>query len=82
MWDQEFESTLRLYLPFIGPDTPLRDDTNLRDSGLDSLAMVELLVRLENDYSVRFADEAMSMETFATTQTLWSTLTKMRGASV
>ncbi|MEU1607819.1 acyl carrier protein [Micromonospora matsumotoense] len=80
MWDQRFEAILRQHLPFLDPEEPLLDGTSLRDSGLDSLAMVELLATLESEYDVRFVDEAMSMETFATPQTLWRVLTDMRGA--
>ncbi|WP_422752549.1 phosphopantetheine-binding protein [Micromonospora sp. WMMD708] len=79
MWDQRFEAILRQHLPFLDPEETLLAGTSLRDSGLDSLAMVELLATLESEYDVRFVDEAMSMETFATPQTLWSVLTDMRG---
>ncbi|SBT43779.1 phosphopantetheine-binding protein [Micromonospora auratinigra] len=82
MWDQRFETILRQHLPFLGPDEPLLGGTSLRDSGLDSLAMVELLATLESEYNVRFLDEAMSMETFATPQTLWSVMSDMLGAPV
>ncbi|WP_328338425.1 acyl carrier protein [Micromonospora sp. NBC_00421] len=80
MWDQRFEAILRQHLPFLDPEEPLLAGTSLRDSGLDSLAMVELLATLESEYAVRFVDEAMSMETFATPHTLWSVLNDMRGA--
>lgn len=82
MWDQRFETILRQHLPFLDPEEPLLGGASLRDSGLDSLAMVELLAMLESEYNVRFVDEAMSMETFATAQTLWSTMSDMLGASV
>ncbi|MFJ6199896.1 phosphopantetheine-binding protein [Micromonospora sp. NPDC092111] len=82
MWDQRFETILRQHLPFLGPDEPLLGGTSLRDSGLDSLAMVELLATLESEYNVRFVDEAMSMETFATAETLWRTMTGLLGAAV
>ncbi|NLU81019.1 acyl carrier protein [Micromonospora sp. HNM0581] len=80
MWDQRFETIVRQHLPFLGPEEPLLDGTSLRDSGLDSLAMVELLATLESEYKVRFVDEAMSMETFATPKTLWSAMSDMLSA--
>ncbi|KWV29688.1 MULTISPECIES: phosphopantetheine-binding protein [Micromonospora] len=82
MWDQRFEAILRQHLPFLDAEEPLLGDTSLRDSGLDSLAMVELLATLESEYNVRFVDEAMSMETFATPQTLWGVMTELLGAPV
>ncbi|MEU7618043.1 phosphopantetheine-binding protein [Micromonospora rifamycinica] len=82
MWDQRFEAILRQHLPFLDAEEPLLGGTSLRDSGLDSLAMVELLATLESEYNVRFVDEAMSMETFATPQTLWGVMNEMLGAPV
>lgn len=80
-WDQQFEDLLREYLPFLSDGEPLTPDTDLRDAGLDSLATVELLGSLEGAYDVRFVDEALNMETFATPATLWGTLTRMTEAA-
>ena len=82
MWDSQFEDLLRTYLPFLGPDEALEPDTGLRDLGLDSLSTVELLATLENQYDVRFVDEALSLETFATPATLWAALSAMNASSV
>nr|WTB28346.1 phosphopantetheine-binding protein [Streptomyces sp. NBC_00830]WTB35736.1 phosphopantetheine-binding protein [Streptomyces sp. NBC_00830] len=68
---EEFEGLLRPFLPFLESDEPLTDDADLRDLGLDSLATVELLARLEDHFGIRFADDALRLETFATTRTLW-----------
>jgi acyl carrier protein len=39
------------------------------------MGMVELLAALEDGYDVRFRDEYLTMETFATPAVLWGTLT-------
>ncbi|WP_405775314.1 phosphopantetheine-binding protein [Streptomyces sp. NBC_01538] len=78
MWDVQFETLLRRYLPFVSPDEELTQETCLSDLGLDSLAKVELLGELENAYGVRFRDEALSAETFETAGSLWKTLSEMR----
>ncbi|MGA5418561.1 phosphopantetheine-binding protein [Streptomyces pseudogriseolus] len=77
-WDKKFEELLRGYLPFLDADAPLEADTDLRISGLDSLGAVELLGALENAYAVRFVNEALSLDTFATPAVLWETMTRMR----
>ena len=77
MWDEQFEELLRRYLPFLSAGEALDRDTSLRDIGLDSLGTVELLASLEGAYGVRFVDEALSMETFATPAVLWTTLSAM-----
>ena len=76
-WDLKFEDILRRALPFITADEVLDGDMSLRDLGLDSMGMVELLADLESGYDVRFRDEALTMETFATTAVLLSVLSEM-----
>jgi len=73
-WDEQFESILRGHLPFLGAAEPLDPGQDLREAGLDSLGAVDLLVALESAYGVRLAEEAMSMETFATPASLWNCL--------
>ena len=71
---EEFEETVRQFLPYLPDDEPLRPDALLRDYGLDSLATVELLGALENRFQVRFREEALSLDSFRTPAVLWETL--------
>ncbi|MEV6108106.1 phosphopantetheine-binding protein [Streptomyces sp. NPDC051940] len=73
-WDSEFESILRPYLPFLAADSPLADDADLPGLGLDSVGSVELMATLENAYSVRFLDDALTLENFASPHLVWHTL--------
>jgi acyl carrier protein len=77
MWDQQFEEILRQYLPFLSADEKLEQSTGLRDLGLDSMGIVEMLAALEDAYAVRFLDETLTVETFATPGVLWATLSEM-----
>lgn len=81
MWDAQFDKLLRQRLPFLPPDEPLDADSSLRDYGLDSLATVELLGELENTYRIRFPEDLLTLDTFATPQVLWQALTTVRTAS-
>jgi acyl carrier protein len=81
VWDNRFEEILRKHLSYLPTDEPLRGDTHLFDFGLDSIGVAELLAMLERAYGVRFVDDALSMETFATPETLWGELSKMIGAA-
>ncbi|MFE0026108.1 acyl carrier protein [Amycolatopsis sp. NPDC059021] len=74
MWDTKFEDLLRRQLPYLGAEEKLEEDTPLREFGLDSLAMVELLSVLERTYDVRFEDDALTLDTFKTPGILWKTL--------
>jgi nodulation protein F len=77
MWSEQFEKLVRAYLPFLADGEPLAAGASLRDLGLDSLSMVELLATLEKQFDVRFRDEALSAATFATPATLWAALSPM-----
>ncbi|MQY14089.1 hypothetical protein SRB5_42500 [Streptomyces sp. RB5] len=73
-WDPPFEATIRPYLPFLSPDSPLTGDADLPDLGLDSVGSVELLAALETAYGVRFKDDALKLENFASPDLIWRTL--------
>ncbi|MFE1322876.1 phosphopantetheine-binding protein [Kitasatospora phosalacinea] len=81
MWDERFEESVRRFLPYLPADEELVADAPLRDFGLDSLATVDLLSVLEDAYEVRFQDEALSLATFETPETLWKTLSRIRAES-
>ncbi|MGW1056096.1 phosphopantetheine-binding protein [Streptomyces sp. NPDC002521] len=78
MWDEQFERIVRSYLPFLGAEEELAAEAELRDLGLDSLARVELLNMLEGSYQVRFTEDALTLDTFATPTSLWSVLAELR----
>jgi acyl carrier protein len=78
MLDARFETLLRGYLPFLSDDEPLTEDSDLRDLGLDSMGMVELLGALETEWDVRFTDEFLRTDTFSTPGTLLAALTSIR----
>jgi acyl carrier protein len=77
MWDDRFEELVSSFLPFLPSNQRLTADTDLRDLGLDSMGAVELLSAVENLYDVRFVDEALTLETFATPGVLWGELSKL-----
>lgn len=78
MWNEQFEVLLRMHLPFLPDDEELRPELDLREFGLDSMGVVELLVALESEYCLRLADDVLSMDTFATPGVLWATLDEVR----
>ncbi|MCF3137264.1 MULTISPECIES: phosphopantetheine-binding protein [Streptomyces] len=82
MWDDQFEGLIRPHLGFLPEDAPFTKDLDLRDAGLDSLGIVDLLIEIENAYDVKFTDDALSMETFSTPDALWRTLSGLRAAAV
>ncbi|MFE7778357.1 phosphopantetheine-binding protein [Streptomyces sp. NPDC057445] len=77
MLDAKFDAILRKYLPFVSPADTITEDTPLRDYGLDSLATVELICDLESEYDIRFLDDLLSLETFATPGRIWASISQL-----
>ncbi|MGA6174056.1 phosphopantetheine-binding protein [Streptomyces sp. NPDC012600] len=75
-WDAGYVTVLRSVLSRLGTD--VGPETSLRAAGLDSLALVELLVRLEETYAVTIPDDDLSPESFATAGSLWTVVEKVR----
>ena len=73
--DSGFDGKLRRFLPLLSAFESLPGHAVLRELGLDSMGVVELLAVLEQDYGVRFLDDALTMETFATPASIWAALT-------
>jgi acyl carrier protein len=73
-WDQQFEEILRKRLPYLTAEESLTADLSLRDYGLDSMGVVELLKALEKAYGIELADDAMDLANFETPGVLWQTL--------
>ncbi|MGC5016844.1 acyl carrier protein [Streptosporangium sp. DT93] len=80
MWDERFEAVVRNFLPFLPENGELRPELSLRDFGMDSIAMIDLLAALEREYRVRFASEALNIENFQTPSTVWAALSSMVSA--
>ncbi|MGW7362787.1 hypothetical protein ACWGI8_04985 [Streptomyces sp. NPDC054841] len=82
MWDGRFETLLRAQLPFLSMEEELVEELPLRDFGLDSLGMVQLLNVLESEYRLWFGEEFLKTETFQTPASLWKAISDIRaGAS-
>ncbi|KIZ15727.1 phosphopantetheine-binding protein [Streptomyces natalensis] len=77
-WDAQFEDMLRPVLQHLPPGEPLRPDTDLAQAGLDSMGTVELLLSLEDHYSISLPDEMLQSSTFSTPESVWKAITAVR----
>ncbi|HEX9335222.1 MAG TPA: acyl carrier protein [Pseudonocardiaceae bacterium] len=71
-WDERYEKVLVGVLPRLDKAGSVAPDTNLRAVGMDSMAMVEIVARVESEYGIRLPDEALQTETFRTPAALWA----------
>ncbi|WP_328928804.1 phosphopantetheine-binding protein [Streptomyces sp. NBC_00190] len=75
-WDDRYETVLAGMLPRLAERRPLTADCGLRTAGLDSMAVVELLVQLEEAYQVAIPDEELGPEAFETVGSLWAVVAR------
>lgn len=77
-WDDRFPALLRENLPELPEAATLDSDTDLAAAGLDSVQLISLVMALEAEYGVTFADEYFSSTTFATAGTVWRSVEELR----
>ncbi|MGI8667313.1 MAG: acyl carrier protein [Jatrophihabitans sp.] len=78
--DEDFVTLLRSHLKYAG-ESPIADESNLRDLGLDSMRSIELLFAVEDAYGVVLPDEHLTDTTFDTPQRLWTVLEQLRAGA-
>ena len=76
-WDTAFPDILASILP-AASRTEITPDLDLQHAGLDSFAVIDLLIRLEDRYDIMFADDDLVLTTFSTPQALWHVVSKLR----
>lgn len=79
VWDERFRSCIIDALPR-GSAQHLTPTADLTALGLDSMASVQLLVALEETYDMKFPEELLASETFATPDSLWRAVKSLRDA--
>jgi acyl carrier protein len=77
-WDDRFETMMRESLRFLGPDEDLQPELNAAAAGLDSLAAVELLIRIESTYDIEIPEDLLELDSFSTPGALWALVNTVR----
>lgn len=71
---EAFERLLRARLKYLDGDAEIDYDAELRTLGLDSMAALDLLFELEDEFGVVFPEALLVDETFSTAARLYSTV--------
>jgi len=79
-WDARFEVLMREALRLLEPGDPLPPDLRTTDYGLDSLAMVELMLGIEETYGISIPDDLVRPQLFSTPETLWEVVDELHDA--
>jgi acyl carrier protein len=75
--DDSFLAILRVRLKYVTGAT-IEPEARLRDLGLDSLQVIELLLALEDMYGVILPDDKLTDLTFETAGSLWAVIAELR----
>lgn len=78
--DQRFIAIVRRHLPQLGAAEELAPSAGLFELGLDSLAMVRLLMALEDELCVTLPESSLTPETFTDTASLWRVVSQVMRA--
>jgi len=62
---KRLQAIVRPHLRFLPPGAPLSADASLGEAGLDSMASIDLLLQLEDEFGIEIPDEALDENTFA-----------------
>ena len=73
----QVRQVLRRHLPLLPKDQEIKSDAELDKLGLDSVAVMNLIVDLEQTFGIVMPDELLQMETFQTQATIEAGLRKV-----
>lgn len=78
IWDEDFDNLFREYVRLEPPHESIPSDTSLIMLGVDSTTLLQLMMRLEQLYDVRFPTEMLTEEVFRTAGSVWTAVTELR----
>jgi acyl carrier protein len=67
------------HLKFVQSVENINDDAELTRLGLDSMAAINLMIDIEDEFGITFPDALLTPETFRTAMTLSSAIEEMMG---
>ncbi|MBE9033598.1 phosphopantetheine-binding protein [aff. Roholtiella sp. LEGE 12411] len=67
------------HLKFVQSVENINDDAELTRLGLDSMAAINLMIDIEDEFGITFPDALLTPETFRTSMTLSSAIEEIMG---
>ena len=68
--NQRLLDLVKKYLKYWDKETNIDFDMNLKDLGLDSIASIQLLIEIEDEFDIEITDEYLTDNTFSTISSL------------
>lgn len=79
--EQDLRQILAKHGRLAVPVETLTETTNLFASGLDSLAIVNVMLAIENTFDIEFPDEDLKRPTFASLAAMKSAISRLQSAA-
>jgi acyl carrier protein len=77
-WDEKFDGLLRQYVPSAAPGEPVPPDIELVVLGVESIALLQLMLCLESDYGIHFPMDMLTEEVFRTARSIWTAMVSLQ----
>ncbi|MEU2954601.1 phosphopantetheine-binding protein [Streptomyces xanthochromogenes] len=81
MIGEELQTVIRNQAPELPEGRPLTADDKLLDLGIDSLALVELIINIEESFVIVIPDEDMLADNFTTVGTVSDLVDRIKATS-
>lgn len=78
-WDEQFDGILRRHIPAIAPDDVIPPDAEMVAFGVDSIALLTLMLTLESEYGIRFPMDMLTEDLFRSPQSIWLAVESLSG---
>lgn len=77
-WDDEFDKLLRAHLPSLDGSGQIPPDVDLVSLGVESIALLQFMLALEQTYQIKFPMDMLTEEVFRTARTIWTAVSALR----
>jgi acyl carrier protein len=74
MWSSDFEALLRRHGRDIGPDIVIEPEAPLSALGIDSFALLSMIVEIEGTFEVDIPDAVLASGNFGTPSAVWQAI--------
>lgn len=71
---EKLEKILREHARFISISSNIQSNMALASLGIDSLDIIELIVKIENEFDLEIPPEQVTPDTFSTPDSIWRLL--------
>lgn len=77
-WDEIFDGILRRHIPAMAPGEAIPPDCEMVALGVDSIALLSLMLALESEYDFRFPMDMLTEDLFRSPRSIWRAVESLK----